>query len=159
MAIKLSKSFASAMMDGTTGSTTGSAAAQINGLMKLFIYKGTVPATASTAIGSATLMVTVSNAGAEINMDDPAVDGVLSKDPGETWDDNGAGVGGGGGVATFYRLMLTADDGATDTGDGTRPRVQGTIGTGNADMLLGNTTLVASDPFTVPTFTLSLLPT
>lgn len=158
MAVKLSKSFANALMDGTTGSTTGAVATQINGLMKLFIYKGTVPTHAYDAIGSATLMVTVSNAGSAINMDDPAVDGVLSKDPGETWDDNGGGVGGGGGVATFYRLQKTADDGTADNGDGTRPRVQGTIGTSNADMLLGNTTLVAADPFDVPTYTLAILP-
>lgn len=117
------------------------------------IYAGTVPATADASIGSATLLCTVSNASTAtgLTFDTSATGGVIAKNTGEVW----SGVNVADGVATFYRLVAAGDDGTTST---TQARVQGTVGTGGTDMVVGNTALVNGATFTVNYFTQAFVP-
>lgn len=118
------------------------------------VYAGTVPGTADASIGAATLLCTVSNASTMTGLTfaSSASGGVLPKNASETW----TGVNAAGGDATFYRLVGSADTGASST---TEPRIQGTVGTGGADMNLGTVTLVNGATFTVNYFTQAFIPT
>lgn len=118
------------------------------------VYSGTPPATADAAIGGGnTLLCTVSNnsTGTGLTFEASASGGVLAKNSGETW----SGVNAASGTATFYRLVSASDTGASST---TEQRVQGTIGTGGADMNVGSTSLTSSATFTVNYFTQSFVP-
>ena len=126
---------------------TGSLKAALAG-GEIRIYSGTIPADANAAIGGATLLCTLKNAGAGINFDASAAGGVLSKDPGETW----TGTNVAGGVATFFRHVLSADTGASSTTD---RRIQGTIATAGADMVLGNTTLTNGAVQSMPNYSVA----
>lgn len=99
------------------------------------IYSGTVPAAADDAIGSATLLVTIKN-GASGTTFGAAALGVLAKNPSETW----SGVNVATGTPSFYRHVLTADDGTVST---SAPRYQGTVGVVGADMNLTAPTLTS----------------
>lgn len=118
---------------------------------ELRIYGGTVPATADASIGSATLLCTVKNGGSAITFDSAASGGVLAKNSTETWN----GTNGANGTATFYRLVNTSDDGSAST---TAKRIQGTVGTGGTDMVVGNAALVSAATFTVNYFTQAFVP-
>jgi len=131
----------------------------------LIIYKGTAPTSADQAenVSGATIICVVADnaapatslsrafGGSGLTFDEP-VAGTISAAAAETWDGT---VGNSGGVATFYRLVTSSDTGALST---TEARIQGTIGTGGTDMVLGNTTLVDTATFPVNYFTLSLVP-
>lgn len=115
------------------------------------IYAGTVPATADDALGSATLLSTISNASTSdgLTMDTEAMGGVLAKASGEVW----SGVNVAGGTATFYRHIAVGDTGAAST---TQARVQGSIGVSGADMNLTSTTLSNGATQTIDFYTLNL---
>jgi len=104
------------------------------------IYQGTVPATTGAAVDSADLLVTISESGTAtgINFDTAASGGVISKASGEVW----IGTIIKSGTATFYRFSPTGDAGGDDD---TIPRLQGTVGVINADLLLSDADLVLSD--------------
>lgn len=121
------------------------------GFIKL--YSGSVPATADASIGGATLQVTISNngTGTGLTFDTSAADGTIGKNPAETW----SGTVGAGGNLSFYRVVAPGDTGGAST---TEPRIQGTIGTGGADMNLGTVTVVAAAPFALNYFTQSIVP-
>ncbi len=99
------------------------------------VYAGTVPAGADDAIGGATLLCTIKNGGAGITFA-TAAGGVMQKASGETW----SGVNAATGVATFYRHVLSADDGSAST---SAVRVQGTTGVAGADMNLSSVSLTS----------------
>lgn len=117
------------------------------------VYAGTVPATADASIGSATLLCTVSvnSTGTGLSFDAAASGGVIAKDPGDVWSGTNAATG----AATFYRVVAVGDTGALST---TQPRIQGTCGTGGADMNMGTTTLTSAATFTLNYFTQALVP-
>jgi hypothetical protein len=130
---------------------TGSVKSIFNlGFMKF--YGGSAPASADAAV-TGTLLVTVSNnsTGTGITFDSAASAGTIAKNPAETW----SGTIGTGGVVTHFRLVAAGDTGALST---TEPRVQGTVGTGGTDIVVGNTTLVLSATFTVNFLTQSFVP-
>lgn len=155
MSLKLSKSFCNKLIGASSGVTSpGTAKAQIDGLMKVYLYKGTVPATASDAIGTATLCGTASNGGSAVNMAATPTNGILGKLSSETWGGNYVASG----TLSFFRLQRTDDDGAADTGDGARPRIQGVINSANAELLVGNPVVVSGDPFTFNSMTLAITP-
>lgn len=131
MSIKVSTGLRNYLLD--TGSLDAALAA---GFIK--IYAGTVPDTADTSIGSATLLCTISDdaTGTGINFEAAAASGVLEKDA-QTW----RGVNAATGTATFYRHVTASDTGASST---TERRIQGTIGTAGADMNLSDTSLTSS---------------
>lgn len=115
------------------------------------IYAGTVPATADDAIGSATLLTTISNdsTATGLTMAAEAIDGVLFKEDTETW----SGVNVAGGSATFYRHVAAGDTGALSA---TQARIQGTIAVAGADMNLTSTTLSNGATQTIDYYTLNL---
>lgn len=131
---------------------TGSLKTCFDGAAKLFIYGGAIPATADAALGAAVLLVTVANAGAEVNFDTTAAGGFLAKKPSETWTANGAANG----TATFYRYQFTGDTGALST---TNKRIQGTIGTTTLfDMVVASAAVSIGVPFPINYFTQSIVP-
>lgn len=142
MSEKMSTGLCNKLLD--TGSLKGTFnTAQIR------IYSGTPPATADAAI-TGTLIATVKQAGSSLGWDTSAVAGVLAKGA-TAWTDPSAV----GGVASHYRLVNAADADDLST---TSPRVQGTVGTGGADMNVGSTTITASSVFEVNYFTQALIP-
>lgn len=114
------------------------------------IYAGTEPASANDAIGSATLLCTISNnsTGTGINLETAASAGVLSKETTETW----SGVNAASGVATFFRHVGAADDGTSST---TQPRIQGSVGLGGADLNLSSVSLTSGATQTIDFYTVA----
>lgn len=106
------------------------------------IYAGAAPASADDAIGAATLLVTIKDAGAGINFDSAAAAGVIEKDPSETWN----GVNAASGTASFYRHVLAADTGALST---TALRMQGDCGVAGADLNLTSVSLTSGATQTI----------
>ncbi|WP_234382776.1 hypothetical protein [Variovorax sp. PMC12] len=113
------------------------------------IYSGPVPATADAALSGNTLLVTIKNGGSGINYDTTAAGGVLAKAPGETWSGTNAATG----TATFFRHVLSADDGTLST---SQKRIQGTLGTGGTDGILTSVALVSGAPQAVDFYTTAL---
>ena len=103
------------------GSTTSQAAAD-----------ALIPATADAAIGSATLLCTISvdGGGTGGTFGTPA-SGVIAKAAAETW----TGTNVASGYASFYRGVLNSDTGALST---TEKRVQGSVGTVGKDLIIAN---------------------
>ena len=104
------------------------------------IYSGTVPASSEAALGSAVLLVTISNnsSGTGLTFAATPVGGVLSKNAAETW----SGVNAASGTATFYRFVTAADSGSAST---TESRLQGTVGvTGEGINLTAGTALASA---------------
>ncbi|KKS16794.1 MAG: hypothetical protein UU74_C0033G0026 [Candidatus Woesebacteria bacterium GW2011_GWA1_41_7] len=92
-----------------------------------------IPATPEASIGAATLLCIISAGGdgTGVNMATVPVNGVLAKDPAESW----WGTMLASGYFSFYRISATADTGgASDT----EPRLQGTIGVIGADFIVSN---------------------
>ena len=88
--------------------------------------------------------------------------GVISKKSTDTW----TGTVSATGTALFYRLVgsneLNSSGGVTlgqdDTSAHACPRVQGTVGSGGADMNLGNVSLTSGAPFLLNYFTEAIVP-
>jgi hypothetical protein len=97
-----------------------------------------VPATAGAAIGSATLLSTLSvdGDGTGGTFDETPVDGVLVKLATESWYGTNVATG----YPSFYRLVLVGDDGTLST---TAWRLQGSVG------LIGKDFIVKSVPMTI----------
>lgn len=115
------------------------------------IYSGTVPADADAALGSATLLCTISvnSTGTGTTMEASASDGTLEKNAGEIW----SGVNAASGTASFYRHVAAGDTGAAST---TEARIQGSVGTAGADMNLTSTSLVAAATQTLDYYSITL---
>lgn len=144
MALKVSTGLRNAML------VTGSFKNQMD-LCSLKIYAGTVPASADAALGSATLLCTVTNdaTATGLTFEASATDGILSKTVSEIW----RGVNSAGGVATFYRLETSSDDGSLST---TLQRIQGSVAVSGADLNLSNTTLVNAASQTIDHYTIAI---
>ena len=121
---------------------------------RIRIYDGVVPATADAALFGNTLLAEVAVGGGALTWEAAASGGVLSKETTDTWEDTSCNATG---TATFYRLVNSADAGGAGTAT-TTPRIQGTVGTGGADMNLGTTALVAAAPFTLTYYTQAFVP-
>lgn len=106
----------------------------------LDIFAGTVPSSADDALGSATLLCTISNASGVtgITWAVPA-GGMISKATAEVWSGNNVADG----TATFCRLRKAGDTGTAST---SALRVQGTVGIAGADLNLSSVSLVATAP-------------
>lgn len=129
--MKLSTGLRNKLMD--TGSLKSIFAA---GFIK--IYSGAAPADADQAI-TGTLLCTISigSGGTGINFAVAAVAGVLQKLASETW----SGVNAATGTAGYFRHVAAGDDGTLST---TQARIQGTVGTGGADLNINSVNLVAA---------------
>ena len=131
--------------------STSSFKALVDG-SRLYLYAGTEPATADAAIGSATLLATLTESGDGTTglTFGTASAGVISKATAEVWSTTSITTGG---VAALWRLQASGDTGDAST---SAVRVQGSIGGVDADMLLGNTTLVSGEPFSLSYFNVAL---
>lgn len=119
---------------------TGSLRGLLHGACEIRIYSGTVPASADDATGSAVLLVTIRKNGTDpLGFETGVTDGTLAKAVGELWNGNAVATG----VATFYRLVLTADDNGAST---TAPRQQGTVGLAGTDLTLTNVNITNGAP-------------
>lgn len=116
---------------------TGSLRAGLSGCL-IRMYSGTVPADADAAIGSATLLHTysVGGNGTGGTFDATPTGGKIVKTPAESWTGTSVATG----TTTFARLILTTDDGTDST---TQRRIQLTVGTTGADLLLSNLTFTS----------------
>ena len=134
MAIKMSTGLRNEMLSGSSFKNTFDAGSEIR------IYGGAIPSSADSSIGAATLLCVVKNGSSGITFDTAAINGILQKNPSETWQGTVLAAAGAGTNATFYRHVLTADD---DTASATAPRYQGTVAVVGADMNLTSTLLVS----------------
>lgn len=115
---------------------TGSLSGALTGAV-LRIYSGSAPLSANSEVpGSSELLCEVSTDGTGdgLNWEATSNAGVLAKDAGDEW----TGQVLEDGTAGFYRLVMPADDGSQST---TAIRVQGTIATINADLLISSPSL------------------
>jgi len=117
------------------------------------IYAGTPPATADDSVAGATPILTLSvdGTGGGLHFATTAENGALGKDTSELW----KGVIQATDAATWFRFVASGDTGAQSS---TEARIQGTIGVAGTDMLMANTTLTATEEFTLNYFTV-VLPT
>lgn len=102
------------------------------------VYSGAVPASPSDSIGAAVLLGTFTkddDGVTGLTMAAAAVNGVLQKNAAEVWLSTLVATG----TAAFYRMSALADAGGAST---TEPRIQGTVGIVNADLLLSNVDFV-----------------
>ena len=121
------------------------------GVIRIYDDSAAIPSSPTDAVGSAVLLCTVSNnsAGTGINFDTAPASGTLAKAPAETW----SGTNAASGTAAFYRFSALSDTGAYST---TEDRLQGTIGTVNADLLLSSTTLTSGNTQRVDYYTVGM---
>ena len=119
---------------------------------RINIYSGaTIPATAEEALpGDATLIYTIDNASTPVTFASTAAGGVVSKAGGETWQ----GLALANGDLSFFRYYIPPDNPATL--DATALRIQGTVGTASADLIVANITKEIDDPLVVDFFALAL---
>ncbi|WP_368921284.1 hypothetical protein [Comamonas aquatica] len=115
----------------------------------LNIYAGAVPVSADAAIGSATLLVTISVDGDGVTglTFGAAANGEISRSAQESWMGNVVATGN----PSFYRLVKSGDKGNAST---SALRVQGTAGPSGD--LLTRTTVTLGDPLHVDVYNLQL---
>lgn len=142
MTLKISTGLRNAVL------VTGSLKSQLDGKV-VKIFGGTVPADADSALGSATLLCTVSESGTGtgVTFEAAPVDGALVKTAAETWSGTNAATG----TATFWRAEAGADDGTAST---TAIRVQGTFG--GSSGLLSNPALTSGAPQAIDNCSIAL---
>lgn len=106
----------------------------------ILVFSGTPPAKPDDATSGNTLLVTIKNGAAGVTWENSVVNGVMDKTAAETWSGTAVGTG----TASFYRYVV-----GTDTGTGAAAagnyRIQGSVGTASADMVLGSTTITTGD--------------
>lgn len=125
---------------------TGSLKAALDGSL-IYIYDGTVPATADEAITNNLLMkISVADDGTTgLTFEATAADGVLTKTEAEVW----KGTASAAGTATFFR-MAPSDPSAASTTD---VRLQGSVGTSALnEIVFNNAVLAISDTRTLNLF-------
>jgi hypothetical protein len=115
---------------------------------RLRIYSGAAPASADDAEGSVIVEIGSDHADTHCHFLASAVSGVLSKDA-NIW----SGVASATATASYFRLVLAADDGLLST---SQVRMQGTIGTSGADLNMSNVSLASGATQTIDTFNLTM---
>lgn len=118
----------------------------------IHIYSGTVPASADDALGSATLLSTITVGGdgvTGVNFDTVAASGVIQKAPAEAW----SGFNVASGTATFYRHVSSSDTGLSSS---TEPRIQGTVSTAGADLNLSSVSLIGGATQTIDYYSVAM---
>lgn len=120
-------------------SNTGLKASLAGGFLHLYASAAAnIPASADAAItADHTLLATIYGDGVSSGLHLGTVaDGVIGKDPGETW----SGPVLVSGTAAFFRFVAPGDDGSASV---TQPRLQGTVARTGAHLNLSDPNLVA----------------
>ena len=151
MSQKMSTGLCNALLD------SGSFKDQFDGGF-IHIYDGIPPDKADYAeVAPPVCIISVNSTGTGLTWGPTAgvsTPGVIGKAVGELW--TGLIVAGAGDlIATHYRVVGAGDDGAASA---TQKRIQGTIGTGGADMNLGSTELADGATFTLSYATEAFVP-
>lgn len=123
----------------------------------IYIYAGTVPASADAALDMVATHTQLAKIAADavpvdagvtgLTFAAAAVAGAIAKNGAETWagkinfvGKDAAQAGVGPLTATFFRFCTAADNGQA-AGDNTTPRIQGTVGTSGTDVVLDSADL------------------
>lgn len=122
------------------------------------IYSGSAPSDADQAMtGTLLLTLTVSSgaftAGSFTNgleFEDDPTDGEIEKSSSETW----SGVAVASGTMGYYVHFANATDAAAAST--TLPRIMGTVGTSNADMIVPSTTIISGRTYTLDSYKITL---
>jgi len=126
---------------------------------KLMIYTGSPPSDPDDGVGTATLLVTITESagtfvagayGNGLEFENDPTDGVIEKMSTETW--QGAAVASG--VAGFFIFVGNATDALGSST--TLPRIVGSVGLSGADLVIGSTNIVSGRTYTIDEFTLTL---
>ena len=122
-----------------------------NGICELRIYNGAVvPASADLAETGEVLMVLTAD-GDDVGLSfGTASEGVIHKAEDESWSTTSVDVSG---RCKYFRLVLRTDDGSDST---SLPRVQGTCGLFDADMILTAPDAVDGTPWGLNYFSVAL---
>lgn len=116
------------------------------------IYTGSRPATPDTAATGTKLARFTAAAGAKMHLASSVTAGVIAKDATEVWGATGLANG----VAGYYRMVTSSDDGTTTSTSAVR--IDGVIATSGGDLNMTSTTIATGAPllinsatFTIPT--------
>jgi hypothetical protein len=113
----------------------------------------TINVTTGTPTGTSTLSDdAIANVTQQTIRFGAATDGVIAKDS-ATWTGT---VITEGGQAKYFRLVTSSDTNVDDTSNKVFPRLQGTVGTNSADMILTNTTLAGNSTQTIDAASITL---
>ena len=146
MTVRLSTGLRNAM-----AGATGFAGALETGV--IYVYTGSQPATADAAV-TGTLLGTITKdgnawaAGSATNGLEfaAAANGAIAKEPAHVWKMTGVAAG----TAGWFRFVgNAADAGGTSTA---LARLDGSVGTANADLNMANVTVAVGTPITIDTF-------
>ncbi|WFS20649.1 hypothetical protein P9K38_10035 [Pseudomonas sp. 905_Psudmo1] len=129
---------------------TGSLKSAMDGSV-IRIYAGTEPASADDAIGSATLLCTISvdGTGTGVTLATVAASGAVTKNASEVW----IGDVLVSGQATFFRMLKPADTGGVST---SAVRLQGNVGLIGADLNFSSTNLIVGNARRINNFVASI---
>lgn len=150
MTIQLSSGLRDKML-----TSTGMKTAFANGVM--YIYSGTQPVNADAAVSGTLLLKVTLSSGAfvfgtstnGINLATSSL-GVIAKEVAEVW----SGVGIAAGTAGWFRLMGNPSDALGSST--TLARLDGSVGTGGADLNVGSTAVAIGTPLTIDVFQFTL---
>jgi hypothetical protein len=129
---------------------TGSLSAALQGGF-IKIYAGAVPADADAALGSATVLCTISvddDGVTGLSLDTTAVAGSVTKAD-EVW----SGTNTATGTASFWRFYKTGDTGALST---TAIRLQGNAATSGSELIMTTVSLASGAPQNIDYFAVAL---
>jgi hypothetical protein len=120
------------------------------GTIKIYASAAT-PVDADAALGTVTELVeyTVGGGATGLTLENAAANGIINKEPTETWQGTAASTG----TALFWRFEKTGDTGLASTTD---KRIQGTIGGSGADIFVASTTFDSGIDYTLDFFSLSI---
>lgn len=142
MAYQISTGLRNKMLD------TGSLSSIMN-LGFIYLYSGTVPASADAAL-TGTQVCKISNNSTATGLTlDPAVSGTIPKKSSEVW----SGVNSATATVTHFRWVGASDTGVLST---TEPRIQGLIGVVGSDMNLSSVSLTSGATQNIDTFNWTL---
>ncbi len=141
MSLKLSTGLRDGMLDTSPFKTLLDAS-------RVKIYSGVAPASADAAEGTLLVSIGSDNADTHCHFLAAAVSGVLSKNA-DIW----SGVAGASGTANYFRLVVNTDTGVLST---TEIRMQGTVGTSNADINMSSVSIVSGATQTIDTWDLTM---
>ena len=146
MSQKMSTGLCNALLDGQ-------ALHDIFNLGFIRIFEGVAPTHADDAEAGTPICVLTNNDDGVtgLTFEATAVGGVLSKTASEVW----SGTNAASGTVTHWRLVAPADDGTSST---SQPRVQGTIGVGGTDLLVGDADFLVGVLMTLLSFTQAFVP-